>query len=348
MYKTRTRFLTVGAAALLLLLPTGCGSSSESSGTALKSGSSASDLVKAAKSESTVTLYTTATAGPAQMQADAFTAKYGISTRMVRLTGSQMDQRFRAETNSSGGTGADIIFTTNPVLISDAVESGDLVALEKANLPNFPGNFPERFLMPDEGTAVTLIQPAAIAYNTDLVEGDDIPKGWPDLLDPKWKGKIGIASPTSALGYVGEWVVIGNQEGGNYLSELGTQELKVFAAGSTLTGALGAGEIAIAADSLVTNTVPDMKKGAPIDYVVPENTSGIELSVGIVNKSQHPNAARLFAEYAMSKEGAEVLAKASDSVSPYNIDDLPKMYEGADIAGAPKMLSEIQRLLRVK
>ena len=53
------------------------------------------------------------------------------------------------------------------------------------------------------GSAVTLVQTVGIAYNTDLVKGDDIPDGWSDLLDPKWKGKIGVATPTSALGYVG-------------------------------------------------------------------------------------------------------------------------------------------------
>ena len=41
--------------------------------------------------------------------------------------------------------------------------------------------------------------------------------------------------------------------------------------------------------------MPDKKKGAPVDIVVPDNTSGIELSVGIVAKAKHPNAARLFA-----------------------------------------------------
>lgn len=305
-------------------------------------------LVAAAKKEGSLTFYTTATAGPAQAQADAFTAKYGIATNMVRLTGSQMDQRFQAEVDSAGGTPADIIFTTNPVLIKAMVDKGALVALKDADLPGFPWKFPERFLLPDVGSAVTLVQPAAIAYNTDLVKGKDIPTGWGDLLDPKWDGKIGLASPTSSLGYVGEWVAVEEQEGNGFLSKLGAQNLKVYAAGATLTGALGAGEISIAAMSLVTNTVPDMKKGAPIDYVVPDNTSGIQLSVGIVATAKSPNAARLFALYSMSEEGAKVLADASDSVSPYDTKKLPKNYAGADIAGAPDKLAEVQRLLRVK
>ena len=306
------------------------------------------ELIAAAKAEGTLTFYTTATAGPAQIQADAFTAKYGIPTNMVRLTGGQMDSRFQAEINSAGGTEADIIFTTNPVLIKGAVASGALVALDDADLPGFPGDFPERFLLPEVGSAVTLVQTVGIAYNTDLVKGDDIPDEWSDLLDPKWKGKIGVATPTSALGYVGEWVVLGDQEGDDFLEKVGKQQLKVYSAGSTVTAALGAGEISLAATVLVSNTMPDKKKGAPVDIFVPDNSTGIELSVGIVAKAKHPNAARLFALYSMSEEGAKILADETDSVSPYDTAGLPKDYEAADIEGAPARLADIQRLLQVK
>ena len=344
----RLRVLGVVGAALALVV--GCGGSpgTDTTGAAAGQDGPTAELIAAAKKEGQLTFYTTATAGPAQKQADAFTAKYGIPTNMVRLTGAQMDSRFQAEINSSGGTKADIIFTTNPVLIKDAVQKKVLVALQEAGIPNFPGDFPQRFLLPDAGSAVTLVQPVGIAYNTELVKGDDIPKGWQDLLNPKWKGKIAVATPTSALGYVGEWVVIGKQEGGDYLAKLGTQELKVYSAGSTVAAALGAGEVSLAGAMLVSNTVPDKKKGAPVDIFVPENTSGIELSVGIVAKAQHPNAARLFAMFSMSEEGAKILADATDSVSPYDTANLPKQYEAADIAGAPAKLAEIQRLLQVK
>ena len=30
----------------------------------------------------------------------------------------------------------------------------------------------------------------ALLYNTNLVKGDDIPKSWKDITDPKWQGKI--------------------------------------------------------------------------------------------------------------------------------------------------------------
>jgi ABC-type Fe3+ transport system, periplasmic component len=305
-------------------------------------------LVDAAKKEGLLTLYTVASAASAQVQADAFTAKYGIPVNMVRLTGGQMNQRFQAEIDSTAGTPADIVVTEDLPLIKAAMKAGALIPMDKAEIPGYPWNFPEKFLLSDIGTPVTVVFASSIAYNTDLVKGDDVPKGWKDLLDPKWKGKIGVASPSSAMAYVGEWVVIAKQEGGDYLSKLGAQNLKAYAAGATLTGALGAGEIAIAANSLVTNTVPDMKKGAPIKYVVPENTSGIGLSTAIVAKSKHPNAARLFAMYSMSEEGAKVLADAANSASPYDTASIPKGYEAADIGAAPAKFAEVQKLLGVK
>lgn len=35
-------------------------------------------------------------------------------------------------------------------------------------------------------------------YNTDLLKGDDIPKSWFDLADPKYKGKIVLTNPASS------------------------------------------------------------------------------------------------------------------------------------------------------
>lgn len=358
---TRRTFLGAGIGAAALIL-TACGGSSSpapttdapaaTSGATTSAASSApasglDDLVKAAKAEGALNFYTTGTASAAQKQADAFTAKYGIPTTMVRLTGGQFDTRFKAEMNSANGVQADIVFTTNPVLIGEAVQNGTLTALEKAGLPDFPGNFPKQFLLPDAGTANVLIQPAGIAYNTDLVKGDDVPKGWEALLDPKWKGKIAVADPKSALGYVGEWWAIGEHMGDDYLAKLGDQALKVYSAGSTVSAAVAAGEVALAGSMLVANVAPDKAKGAPIDIFVPDKTSGIELSVGMVAKAAHPNAAKLYALYCLSEEGAQILADASSSVSPHDVANLPKDYVPADIAKAPSRLAEIQKLLQV-
>jgi len=41
------------------------------------------------------------------------------------------------------------------------------------------------------------IEYAALIYNKELVKPADVPKTYEDLTDPKWKGKIVMADPSS-------------------------------------------------------------------------------------------------------------------------------------------------------
>ena len=42
------------------------------------------------------------------------------------------------------------------------------------------------------------MDPYVLAYNTDLVSEADAPKGWKDLLDPKFRGRIALADPAKS------------------------------------------------------------------------------------------------------------------------------------------------------
>lgn len=330
------------------LLVAGCSSGSGPEGPGQSGTMTLEKLIEEAKKEGSLIFYTTATAEPAQLQAEKFTEKYGIQTEMVRLTGSQMDQRVQAEADSSAGLGADIIFTSNPLLVRDMIEKGVLARLDTIGIEGFPFDFPEDFLYEGIGSAAVLVQPTGIAYNTEALQGDDIPKAWDDLIDPKWRGRVGIADPAGSLGYIGEWTVIDEALGGGYLEKLAAQEPVVYPASSTLVGAMAAGEIVMAGAILVSNVMPDKNAGAPVDIVIPDTTSGIELYIGLNPNAQHSAAAKLFAHFVMSQEGAQVLADAANSVSPYDTSKLPSSYIPADMLNAPANLDTVLERLGLK
>lgn len=360
MWSLPRKYYVVGSLATALLLAAGCGSSGQKAGASSESpagsaaassvgstgGASSDALIKAAQQEGSLTLYTAATQTAAKAQADAFTQKYNVKVNMVRLTGAQLTQRVEAEAKASQPA-ADVLVTSDPVMVKTGIGAGWLTALDKADIPGYPWGFPSRFLQSDIGSAVVLIQLTGIAYNTDLVKGNDIPKDWKDLLDPKWKGKIGIADLKSSLGYTAEWQVINKAEGGNFLEQLGKQNLKVYASGAPASAALGAGEIPLLADQLITNVVPVREKGAPVAWVIPDKTTSLDDYVALVTQAKHPNAAKLFTQFIMSPDGADVLAKASNSTSPYDTSSIPSEYQPLDIFSAAAQQEETMKLLGV-
>jgi len=65
----------------------------------------------------------------------------------------------------------------------------------------------------DDYWAPVVLNAMTIAYNTQLVKGDDIPKNYEDLLLRKWKGKLGLDLNKT------EWYVVGAEDYNRYNNE---------------------------------------------------------------------------------------------------------------------------------
>ena len=108
---------------------------------------------------------------------------------------------------------------------------------------------------------------------------------------------------------------------------LAAQEPQVRGGGTLLTTLVAAGEFPLAF-SINENNVENFKlKGAPIDWVrVADPLYGELVPIGIMAGAPHPNAARLFVDYTLSKEGQELFRNlgkvpARTDVAPkFNID----------------------------
>ena len=289
-----------------------------------------SPLAKAAKSEGKLTLYTDMVVNAANAQAKAFTDKYGVDVNVVRLAGAALTSRFMSE-RAAGASSADVVIVADPVFAKDALDKGYTQKLANANIPGYPWAFPQTFLNANSGTAGLLIQVTGIAYNTDLVSPQDVPKTWKDLLNPRWKGKIGIADPGNFVSYDAEWVILEVAFGPDFLKRLGAQKLRFYQGGAPTVAAVGSGEVALAAAQLRAAITPIKDAGGPIAITVPDGpATGIVSSLMLSSRSAHPNAAKLFAAYAMSPEGAAIPAKISDSLSPYDTKQLSSEFKEAD------------------
>ena len=169
---------------------------------------------------------------------------------------------------------------------------------------------------PEGYWADTYTNSLALSYNTRMVPKDRVPQRWEDLLAPQWKGKK-IAIDTEPY----EWFdavlrVMGKEKGWEFLKQFGDQELVVVRGNNLRAQQLAAGEFPFGFS--YAHQIDRMKKdNAPVDWVKSENIFVVNLlhPVFISAKAEHPNAARLFVEFCLSKEAQQLVVQLGRKAS---------------------------------
>ena len=162
---------------------------------------------------------------------------------------------------------------------------------------------------PDNTFHVTTAGPMCIVYNTDEVTEADAPKKWTDLLDPKWSKKVAIGHPGFS-GYVGIWgVKMQDLYGYEYFEKMVAQDPYVGRSSIDVVTTTVSGETIVGAGP-AASSLSASSKGNPIANIYPEDGTVIITSPsGILADAPHPNAAKLFAEFLLSAEFNENIAK---------------------------------------
>jgi iron(III) transport system substrate-binding protein len=149
---------------------------------------------------------------------------------------------------------------------------------------------------------------SAIAYNHRMVKREEAPKGYDDLLNPKWKGSLSIdLEPERAL--MGWLVAWGETKTRAFVSGL-MKNGAVVRRGHTLQAQLlCAGEFKIAVEIYPDGILRMKENGCPATLVFPNPTPGhISGAIGVYANAPHPHAAALFVDFMKSAEGAKILA----------------------------------------
>lgn len=155
--------------------------------------------------------------------------------------------------------------------------------------------------------------------NTDLVKSDEL-KGWKDLLDPKWKGKIVAMDPTtgSGLGF-NVAVMLQNKFGTSFINQLYKGQKVVLqtddrqAADAVAKGqyavAIGVSEANGQLDQLIADGLPVRVVSRPDD--APQMVSAGYGEIGLMSKAPHPAAAKLFANWVLCPDGNKAWNEAN-------------------------------------
>jgi len=259
-------------------------------------------FIEGAKKEGQLVLYTSMTVEQAQKLNDAFRARYPfLQISMFRAVGERLLTKIMTETQAGR-------------FDFDVVQSAETQAyfLKRRNLlaryasPEIK-YLQKGFFDSENFWAAIYMMPNVIAYNTRMVSRAEVPVSDEDLLNPKWRGKIGM-DYTKPEWFSWKLKRMGQEKGLAYMKRLGAQEFRLSAGLSIITGLLAAGEFPLVLNTYVHNAADHKRKGAPVDWVTQDPVFTKFQPIGISAKAPHPNAAKLFIDFVLSDEGQKIIA----------------------------------------
>ena len=247
--------------------------------------------------------------GGAEAAFDAFTEKTGIKVEYVEISTGKALAQLQAE---NGNTTADIWFGGG---VDSYISATDLGYLEQYVSPEAEAINPAYSDADGYWTGLALVPAGFLVNNNVLAEKNlEAPKTWEDLADPKYKGEIIMASPAiSGTQYAilnGTIQAYGEEKGWEVWKGI-NENVDFYAQGGGEPGPkCAAGEFGIAVLAMTGGTFA-MEAEYPVTAVYPEDMiPWTPAPIAIFKNSQNKDAAKVFVDYFLSKEGQEALREA--------------------------------------
>lgn len=291
--------MTFGKAlfALASLLALGASAAAQTSAEVAASAGAdrAERLVAGARREGTLTLYTSAAVADMAPVTAAFEKKYGVGVKVWRASSEAIVQRGVTEAR---GSRFDV----------DVLETGGaaLEALHREQLlqqlaPPPAADLDPAALTPHGEWTGTRYNVFVAAYNTTLVRREELPKRYDDLLDPRWKGRLGIEAADSdwfgaVIGRLGE------ARGLKLFRDIvAANGISVRSGHTLLANLVVSGEVPLALTTYTFRAEQLKKSGAPVDWVaIPPTIARFE-GAAVARRAPHPHAAILFFEFLLTE-----------------------------------------------
>ncbi len=276
--------------------------------------------VEAAKKEGKVVISIPASAELRKLTDEAFKKRFpGIETEMAPARGTTVIRKIVDETKA-GIRYFDIHIGGSNSAVSGLLDEGVLEPIE----PYFilsevkdPKNWWGGHMWVDKARRYIYAFQAYLTEsmwrNEALLKAEDL-KSYDDLLNPKWRGKIGILDPRTPGAGDSNWAYIWQVKGEDYLRKLAAQNLVIGRDQRVLGESLAKGKVAVVIGLTYYSLLPFVQAGLPVRPVPPlkEGTYGTGGSgnLMVIKNPPHPNATKVFVNWLLSKEGQEITTKA--------------------------------------
>ena len=237
---------------------------------------------------------------------NAFTEASGIPVEFIDMSSGEVLSRMRAERGRALGDvwlggGVDSFMMAAKEGLLKAYKSPEAVYIDE-KLKDQDGYW--------TGVSIVLV---TLVVNKDLAaqKGVTIPNTWEELLDPQYKGEILMPNPgisgTAFTSIASILQRLGEEKGWDFIAKL-DQNMPYYAErGGEPPQKASLGEIMI---GISPDGISKKREGYPVEVIYPEDgTAWWHSPVAIIEGTENFEAAKIFVDWCLSKEGQEVLAR---------------------------------------
>jgi iron(III) transport system substrate-binding protein len=291
------------------------------------------------KREGALTLYSNAPTDDNAALIAAFTKKHGIKVNLWRASSEDIRQRVLAEAKARRFD-VDFILNNSPAL--EALRGERL--LQEVRSPYLADLIPPA-VPPHREWFGFCLNVLVQAYNTSLVKKDELPQSYRDLLDPRWKGRLGIEVDDFDW-FAGLLDALGPEDGLKLFRDIAASNGFSVRKGHTLLANLVvAGEVPLAL-TVFNYTAEQLKRrGAPLDWFALAPVVSMPNSIAVAGGAPHPHAALLFLDF-MLADAQKLLAERDYVVTSSKV-AAPLDRNTLKVVDAAKVLAEGDRWQRL-
>jgi len=299
-------------------------------------------LIEGAKKEGKMVFYSSLNIEDNNGLLKKFEEKYPfIKTELNRLSADRLLIRFQSEARAKKHA-ADVLLNGGARTYITKKEGLLMKYVSPESKFYGPG-----FKDPDGYWTDAYLNAHVLVYNTRMLKAQEVPRSHADLLQPQWKGKFAMVSKAY------EWFlkylkVTGEEQGLQFFKRLAQQKPEFRIGSSQVADLVAAGEHPIGINTYSTN-VEDLKtRSAPVEWVPLDPVIATLHPIAVSAQAPHPNAAKLFVDYVLSKEGMTLLRSFKRIPSRLDVEPaVSRLTKGIKFyASEPELAEEFDKYAR--
>lgn len=227
----------------------------------------------------------------------------GVSFHFYQSGSEKIAAKILAE-EQGGGSRADLLMTSDLFFYEELAKEGRLLPLSGLQVPGLGAELRQ----PEDLYWVQRYPVMVLAYNRQMLRPEDAPKGWADLLDPRFAGQLTMPSPLESGSALTSILYLYQRFGEDYFSGLRRNEVLAAGGNGSTLSRLQSGERPVGM-VLMENLLQAEAKGMDsVAMVLPEEGAlTIPSPLAVLANSDQPELARRVAAWFFSPQARQVV-----------------------------------------